>query len=97
MSVFPVSLRLTGSPANVAVRFSVGHFVVGRFFTEVASCVSVRFSPLLVLEAPGVIVLSGGSLCISSSLAGFSPPRSHALLVLQVEEQEGQLQEGCPM
>ena len=42
------------------------------FFTEVASCVSVRFSPLLELEAPGVIAVSGGSSCTPSSPAGFS-------------------------
>ena len=39
---------------------------------EVASCASVRFSLLLELEAPGVIVVSGGSSCISSSSAGFT-------------------------
>ena len=34
------------------VRLSVDDFVVNRFFTEVAYCVSVRFSHLLGLEAP---------------------------------------------
>ena len=58
VSVFPVNLGLTSSSANVAVRFSVDDFVVHRFFMEVASCVSVRFSPSLELEAPGVIVVS---------------------------------------
>ena len=73
VSVFSVSLRLTGSSATVAVRFSAEDFVVNRFFTEVASCVSVRFSLLVELEAPGVIVVSGGFPCISSSsvLCGF--------------------------
>ena len=64
------------------------------------SCVSVRFSPLLELEAPAVIVVSGGSTASLrlplASLWG-PPPRLHALLVLQVEEQEGQPQEGCSM
>ena len=68
--VFPVSLRLTGSSANVSVRFSVDDFVVSRFF--MASCVYVRFSPLTELEAPGAIAVSGGHPCISSSSAGFS-------------------------
>ena len=72
VSVFPVSLRLTGSSANVAVRFYVDDFVVSRFNMEVASCVSERFSPLLEPEAPGIIVVSGGSPCISSSAAAFS-------------------------
>ena len=58
---FSVSLRLTGSSANVAVRFSVEDFVVTRFFTEVASCISVRFSLLLDLQALGVIVVSDSS------------------------------------
>ena len=67
VSVFSVSLRLTGSSATVAVLFYVDDFVVNRFFTEGASCVSVRFSLLLEPEAPGVIVVSGGFPCISSS------------------------------
>ena len=79
----------------MAVRFSVDDFVVNRFFTEVASCVSVRFSALLELEAPGVIVVSCGSPRLASLLV--FPSRSNALVVLQVEEQEGQLPEGCPM
>ena len=89
VSVFFVSLRLTSPSANVTVRFSVDDFVVSRFFTEVASCVSVCFSPLLELEAPGVIVVSDGSPCMSSPSNGFSAGSSFS--VLQVEEQEGQV------
>ena len=55
-----------GVVANVGVRFSVDDFVVNRVFTEVASCVSGRFSPQLDLEAPGITVVSGGSSYISS-------------------------------
>ena len=74
VSDFTVSLRLTGSSANVAVRFSVDDFVGNRFFKELLSCVSVRFSVLLGLEAPGAIVVCDGSSCIygSSSPAGFT-------------------------
>ena len=54
VSVLLVSLRLGGPSANVAVCVSVGDFVVNRFFTEVASCVSVSPSPLLELEVPAV-------------------------------------------
>ena len=59
--VFPVSLRLTGSSAQVALRLCVEDFAVNRFFTREPSCVSVRLSPPLELEAPGVIVVSDGS------------------------------------
>ena len=81
-------------------RFSVDDFVVNRFFTEVASCVSVRFSLLLELEAPGVIVVSVGSLAslrlaLASLWCLYS--RFHELLVLQGETHEGQVREGCLM
>ena len=91
-------LRFTDSSANVAVRFFVNDF--NRFFTEVGSCVSARFSPLLELEAPGVIAVPGGSPCSFSSSAGFS--EAFLLLVFmqfwhcRCQEQEGQLQKGCP-
>ena len=92
VSVFPVCLLLTGSSAKVAVRFSVDDFFVNRFFTEVSSCVSVRCSPLLELEAPGVIVVSDGSLaslCLPLTSLWVHPSHLHAILALQVEEQEG--------
>ena len=65
VSVFTVSLRLIGLSANVAVCLSVDDFVVS--FTQVLSCDSVRLSPLLELEAPGVIVVTDDSPCISWS------------------------------
>ena len=74
VSVFSIRLRLRGSSANMAVGFSVDDFVVSRFFTEVLSCVSVRFFSFSELKAPGVIVVSDSSPCISwsSSSAGFT-------------------------
>ena len=65
-----LGLRLTGSSANVAVRFSVKDSVINRFLKEVPSCVSVRFSPLLELEALGVMF------CVPTA------PRLHFLIFL---------------
>ena len=63
VSVFP---RLSSFDRLVGKRWLFASLLMTSlstvFFTEVASSVSVRFSPLLELEAPGVIAVSGGTL-----------------------------------
>ena len=71
MCVFFINLRFTGSSEDatgVAGRF--GDFIIKRFFANTFCCGSVRFSPLLELGTPGVIVLSSSSSCISSYSSG---------------------------
>ena len=70
-SVFFNSVRFAGSSGGetgVAGRF--GDFIITRFFTDILSCVSVRFSPLPELGTSGLSLVSSGSPCISSSSSG---------------------------
>ena len=50
LSVFPVSLCLSGCTSLAVVLFSVGVVIVPFRFTWVASCASPRFSSLCELE-----------------------------------------------
>ena len=95
VAVFAVSLRLTGSSANVAVRISVDYFVVNRFFKEVASGVSESFTPSR--RHRWVWWLHLHLFVFRWLLCG-------VLLLVFIhfwhyrwEEQEGHLQQGCPM
>ena len=101
-----VCLRFTGSSegeTGVAGRF--GDFISTRFFTDTFSCVSVRFSPLLELDTLGCHFCVRRLLPASPRrplvLLWVPPPHlpsSHllVLLVLQEDEREVRLQEGCP-
>ena len=85
VSVFPVRLRATGSSANAAVRFSASDFVANRFFTEVASCVSVRFCWGSELQALLCLVPLQASLRLPLASLWVPPSRLHALLLLLVQ------------
>ena len=62
LRLFFISLRFTGSSGGgTGVTGRFGDFTVSRFFTNTFSCVSVRFSPRLVLDVPGVVVVVSGS------------------------------------
>ena len=77
-----------------------GDFIITRCFTETFSCVSVRFSPLPELDAPGISFVSTGSPCNSSfsscSAVGSLLILGCFFLVVHEEEREVQPQAGCP-
>ena len=70
LRLFFISLRFTGSSGGgTGVTGRFGDFTVSRFFTNTFSCVSVRFSPRLVLDVPGVVVVVSGSGSISPCMS----------------------------